>query len=919
MCYTTSNKAEEKDTMNQDRPQGESNIGVQDVLCSAWKLFRIRFGAMLRFFYLHAGLMLLVLVTAGAFIAAAVYEPALLGSQRGGYRADIILIFCGVPAIVLTALYVAYLHPRAVIASYEAYALRLLGVPRSGRDIGRTAKDAHARASGAYWAVALCRIVSGAAAVLLGAGLSAAAKRVPGAGEWLSIAGWTLGVMLFWQTRLPVSIAVPVAVWEEAGGFRAVVRGVRYYRRARYAASMAGLFTLLVTLLLIAGILEISLLLAGGAALARAAIAAFLGALLLPGWALMLCATDTAVYAAACCGRTDTKRWYYCSTNAENKTERRKGNNKMKTREQIDASLKWELGDIYASEDVWEADYANAQELVRAFPAHAGKLHQSADALYAALSDESKLGLLIDRLHAYAHLHKDEDNGNVRYQGMADRAIQLYVSAEAASSFVEPEILSVPQETLREWAKQERFERFRFRISDVDRRRAHTLSTEEERLLAMAEEPLSGADNIFTMLSDVDLDYGTIKDENGEEAKLTHGSYGMFLVSPDRRVRRDAYEGLYKAYRSMKNTITATYATSVKTDVFRARTHKFDGSLEAALFHNGVPVSVYEQLIEAVHEKLPTLRKYLDIRKRVLGVDQLEMYDLYVPIVTDCDIPMPYEDAKTLVKEALKPLGAPYGELLDNAYTKGWIDVYETPGKTSGAFCAGIYGAHPYVLLNFQGKLDDAFTLGHELGHAMHSHFSNTAQPFETAQYRIMVAEVASTVNETLMTYHLLENETDKMKRAYYITQFLESFRTTCFRQTMFAEFELKSHRMAENGEPLTVESLSDMYRKLNELYYDGAHVDDNIAIEWMRVPHFYNAFYVYQYATGLCSAVKLADDILHHDGLERYLTFLQSGGSDYPIEELKAAGVDLTKKESILASLDVFTAYVDELDELMK
>ncbi|MEA4940528.1 MAG: oligoendopeptidase F [Christensenella sp.] len=591
----------------------------------------------------------------------------------------------------------------------------------------------------------------------------------------------------------------------------------------------------------------------------------------------------------------------------------------MKTREQIEASLQWNLADIYADESLWEADYQSAEALVAAFSAHAGRLHESADALFAALTDESRLGRLIETIYSYAHLHKDEDNGNVRYQGMTDRAIQLYVSAQAASSFVDPEILEIPEETLLGWAAEERFAPFRFRIADVDRHRAHTLSAEEERLLAMAEEPLSGADNIFTMLSDVDLDYGTVTNESGETVKLTHGSYNMFLVSPDRRVRKEAYEGLYRAYRSMKNTITATYTTSVKGDVFRARTHRFDRAMEAALFGNGVPVSVYDQLIEAVHEKLPVLRRYLDIRKRVLGVDTLEMYDLYVPILADCDIDMPYEEAKALVKTALAPLGAEYQQLLEDSYTKGWIDVYETPGKTSGAFCAGVYGTHPYVLLNYQGKMDDAFTLGHELGHAMHSHYSNTAQPFETAQYRILVAEVASTVNETLMTYHLLANETDPRKRAYYITQFLEAFRTTCFRQTMFAEFEKQSHAMAESGEPLTVESLSDVYRALNELYYDGAHVDDNIALEWMRIPHFYNAFYVYQYATGLCSAVKLADDILHHGAVERYKTFLQSGGSDYPIEELKAAGVDLTKKESILASLDVFEQYVDELDELLK
>jgi len=591
----------------------------------------------------------------------------------------------------------------------------------------------------------------------------------------------------------------------------------------------------------------------------------------------------------------------------------------MKTRDQIEPCLKWNLEDIYRDEALWEADYQSMQRRIDAFSAHSGRLHGSADALFTALSDESQMGRLIEKLYSYAHLRKDEDNGNTRYQGMTDRAIQLYVSAQAASSFVEPEILQIPEPTLLGWAAEARFAPFRFRIADANRRRAHTLSTEEERLLAMAEEPLSGADNIFTMLSDVDLDYGTITDESGKEAKLTHGTYGMFLVSPDRRVRREAYEGLYQAYRSMKNTITATYATSVKADVFRARTHRFDSAIEAVLFGNGVPVSVYEQLIEAVHEKLPVLRKYLDIRKRVLGVETLEMYDLYVPIIADCDIDMPYDEAKALVKTALEPLGEEYRQLLEDSYTKGWIDVYETPGKTSGAFCAGVYGTHPYVLLNFQGKMDDAFTLGHELGHAMHSHYSNSTQPFETSQYRILVAEVASTVNETLMTYHLLANEKDKMKRAYYITQFLESFRTTCFRQTMFAEFELKSHSMAESGEPLTVESLSDVYRALNERYYDGAHVDDNIALEWMRIPHFYNAFYVYQYATGLCSAVKLADDILHHGAVARYKTFLRSGGSDYPIEELKAAGVDLTKKESIIASLDVFEQYVNELDELLK
>ena len=332
-----------------------------------------------------------------------------------------------------------------------------------------------------------------------------------------------------------------------------------------------------------------------------------------------------------------------------------------------------------------------------------------------------------------------------------------------------------------------------------------------------------------------------------------------------------------------------------------------------------MPVAVYEQLIEAVHEKLPALQKYLELRKRMLGLDQLEMYDLYTPIVPDCAMPMDYEEAKTLVKTALKPLGERYGELLDEAYNNHWIDVYENAGKTSGAFSWGVYGVHPFVLLNHQDNVDHAFTLAHELGHAMHSYHSNEKQPYETADYKIMVAEVASTVNETLMMQYLLGKETDRVKRAYLLNQQLESYRTTCFRQTMFAEFELKAHRMAENGEPLTVESLNDVYRKLNELYYDGVVVDEDIASEWMRIPHFYNAFYVYQYATGICTATALARDILENNGTPRYLEFLSSGGSDYPIRLLQNAGVDLTDKNSIVSALEVFERGVDELCELLK
>ncbi|MEG1755252.1 MAG: oligoendopeptidase F [Clostridia bacterium] len=590
----------------------------------------------------------------------------------------------------------------------------------------------------------------------------------------------------------------------------------------------------------------------------------------------------------------------------------------MKTRDQINQADQWKLSDIFANDAAWEQAFSAAQALANTFGQYAGTLGRSTDALFTVLTAQSALSLQVETLYAYAHMHKDEDNGNVRYQGMTDRAMQLYVSAGANSSFVVPEILEIPGDTLTQWATEPRFAPFRFMLVNLDRSRFHSRNAAEERLLAMAEEPLSGPDNIFTMLSDVDLSFGQVTDENGEKIELTHGSYSMLLQSRDRRVRREAYLGMYGAYRKFGNTVAATYTTSVKADVFRARAHNFPGALEAALFSGNVPVSVYDQLIEAVHEKLPALQKYLNLRREKLGLSQLEMYDLYVPIVPECEIAMSYEQSKALVSEALRPLGNAYQTLLDAAYHDGWIDVYETSGKTSGAFCSGVYGVHPYVLLNHQGRMEDAFTLAHELGHAMHSYRSDAAQPYETSQYSIMVAEVASTVNETLLTKHLLENEVDRKKRAYYLNHFLEQFRTTCFRQTMFAEFERKAHVMAESGEPLTVESLSEVYRALNKQYYAGVNVDDNIAAEWMRIPHFYNAYYVYQYATGLCAAVKLAEDLLEHGTVERYLTFLSSGGSDHPIELLRAAGVDLTDKRSILSALDLFEQSVDELAELL-
>jgi len=590
----------------------------------------------------------------------------------------------------------------------------------------------------------------------------------------------------------------------------------------------------------------------------------------------------------------------------------------LKTRQEIDPALTWNLQDIFESDEQWESLWQTAREAIDAFPSYQGTLAESPASLLAALTESDRIELMLERLYVYARMHRDEDNAVAKYQGMADRAMQLNVAFGEKSAFLTPEIVAMDEEKLLRFIDDDCLKTYRHGLENLNRKRAHALSEPEERLLALASEPLNGADTIFTMLNNVDITFGTVENEQGENIELSHGNFRIFLESQNREVRKNAFETFYASFERLKNTLAASYATSVKTDVFYARARRYDGALAGALFGNNVPVSVYDGVIEAVHERLGSMQEYLALRKKALGVEQLHMYDLYVPMVKDIDMPMTYEQAKALVKEALAPMGEEYAQLLDRAYNERWIDVCENRGKTSGAYSWGAYGTHPYVLLNYQDTVDYAFTLAHELGHAMHSYYSDTEQEFPNAAYKIMVAEVASTVNEVLLMRHLLQKETDPQRKAYFLNHFLEQFRTTVYRQTMFAEFEKKAHAMCENGEPLTVESLSDMYRELNETYYQGVVVDDQIAIEWMRIPHFYNAFYVYQYATGFCSAVAIAESILKGEGLAAYQAFLKSGGSDYPIALLQRAGVDLTKKESITTALDVFESTVQQLKELL-
>ena len=455
---------------------------------------------------------------------------------------------------------------------------------------------------------------------------------------------------------------------------------------------------------------------------------------------------------------------------------------------------------------------------------------------------------------------------------------------------------------------------YRHMIEDIARARVHTLSGREERLLAMLGDAAGTPEKAFSMFDSVDVQFPDV----AEGKPLTHALFGNYREDRSAAVRKDAFEKYFGEYKKHINTISALYAGSVKFDSYFAKVRNHAGALESALFANNVPRKLYENLIECVHEAIPTLDRYLKLQKKLLGVETLTLYDLYVPLVSDVDEEMPYEKAKELVKEALKPMGEEYQRLLDRAFDERWIDVYENAGKHPGAFSCGVYGVHPYVLLNHANRLDNAFTLAHELGHCMHSWYSSQTQDFANHDYSIFVAEVASTVNEVLLTRYLLAKEQNPRKRAYILNHLLEGFRTTVFRQTLFAEFEMRAHALYEQGQPLTAQTLCGVYHDLNTAYYPAAQGSEYTDAEWARIPHFYTAFYVYQYATGFCSAVAIADRILNHGGAEDYLKFLTTGGSMYPIDELKIAGVDLTDPQPIRSAMRVFADTVDEFTKLM-
>ncbi len=591
-------------------------------------------------------------------------------------------------------------------------------------------------------------------------------------------------------------------------------------------------------------------------------------------------------------------------------------------RSELDPEYQWRLEDIYESNEAWKKDVDRVKELLSALMPMKGTLGESSEKLFQCLKLQDELMCIHDKVLVYARMRRDENNNDSLYQDLTETAFSLSTEVGAKLSFITPEIIGLPDGQLMKFQEENNnLAVYRFFLDELLRQKKHILSAREEEIMALSSEMARSPRDTFTMFNNADIKFPFIKDEQGQDVELTKGRYIRFLESADRNVRKQAYEAMYNTYSKMKNTLGATLSGNIKKNRFYSIVRNYPSSLESSLDQDNVPVQVYDSLIDTIHKNLPLLQRYLKLRKKGLKLDDLRMYDLYCPIVSDIDKHIPYSQAVDMVKEGLKPLGSQYIDDLSAGLDSAWVDVYENEGKTSGAYSWGAYATHPYVLLNYQGTINDVFTLAHEMGHAMHTFYTNRTQPYVYSGYKIFVAEVASTVNESLLMHHLLETTQKKEERAYLLNHYLEEFRGTIFRQVMFAEFEKMVHGKAEKGESITTSELCSLYKGLNDTFF-GAEVmvDDLIAMEWSRIPHFYTSFYVYKYATGFSSAVSLTSQILREGepAVERYLNFLKSGSSDYPIELLKKAGVDLTTPQPVQDALDVFGKTLDELEAVL-
>ena len=592
------------------------------------------------------------------------------------------------------------------------------------------------------------------------------------------------------------------------------------------------------------------------------------------------------------------------------------------TRDEVTVESQWDLTGLYSSDDVWNTELTELEADVSKYASFVGTLGQSALSLKACLEFDMNFSRKLEKLYTFAHLKNDEDKTNSLYQGNFEKAMRLVNEAGTASSFIRSEIMSIPDDQVSAFLADKELEFYRFHLEQVLRYRAHTLSEKEEALLAASSEMGRCMRDAFDMLDNADLQLGEIEDENGETVSLTHGNFQSFLQNYDRRVRQEAFNTYYKAYESHKYTYSTLLAGSIKKDLFYSRAKNFPSYRAKALFSENIPAEVYDNLIESVHQNLDPLYKYFDLRKRLLQLDELHVYDCSVPLVKDMKWHMPFEQAVDEIRSALIPLGDDYVEQLTRGLTTDrWTDRYENKGKRSGAYSSGCYDSNPFILMNYrEDNINSAYTLAHEAGHSMHSLYSRKNQPYLYSDYTIFVAEVASTFNEALLTRHFLGQDIAPDMRIYLICREIDNFRGTLYRQTMFAEFEHQVYKAMESNEPLTLETFKKIYWDLLKRYFgSGVVLDDCLALECFRIPHFYFSFYVYKYATGISAAYALADGVLSgaEAELNDYLGFLKSGGSKYPIDLLKSAGVDMLSPEPVKTALAKFSTLVDELERL--
>ncbi|NHM32958.1 oligoendopeptidase F [Neobacillus terrae] len=595
----------------------------------------------------------------------------------------------------------------------------------------------------------------------------------------------------------------------------------------------------------------------------------------------------------------------------------------LPARKEISVEDTWKLEDIFSSDEAWDKEFNEVKELIPGIKEFEGKLGENAATLYEALQFQDRLMEKLSKLYTYAHMRYDQDTTNSFYQSLDGRIKSLYSQAASQLAFIVPELLSVDEKKIESFLEEKgELKLYEHALEEINLQRPHVLPADQEALLAEASEVLNSSSTTFGMLNNADIEFPSIKDESGEEVEVTHGRYSRFLESGDQRVRHDAFKAVYDTYGKFRNTFASTLSGNVKRDNFNARIRKYDSARQAALAANNIPESVYENLVKTVNDNLHLLHRYIKLRKKVLGLKELHMYDLYTPLVKDVKMEIKYEEAKEIILKGLAPLGEEYLGVLKEGFENRWVDVHENKGKRSGAYSSGTYGTNPYILMNWQDNVNNLFTLAHEFGHSVHSYYTRKTQPYPYGNYSIFVAEVASTCNEALLNNYMLKTVDDEQKRLYLLNHYLEGFRGTVFRQTMFAEFEHLIHQKAQDNVPLTADLLTEEYYKLNKKYFgeEDLVIDEEIGLEWSRIPHFYYNYYVYQYATGFSAATSLSKQILEEGetAVKRYVEFLKSGSSDYPIEVLKRAGVDMTSSQPIADACKVFEEKLDEMEKLL-